>query len=99
MIRIPAPKTITVGGKTFEVVQTDHLMLREGYQGTCCFSDLRIELEQGLCPTNKTETLLHESIEAINKAWLAGNLGHDDIDRLGEALLQLLQSLGIEIDW
>lgn len=96
---IPAPKTITIGGKTYKVRQNPHLCLLENAHGICLQSDLIIEVDEGLGPEMKTSTFLHEAVEAINKVWLANRLEHDDIDRLGEALLQLLNGLGVEIDW
>ena len=99
MVRIPAPKTITVGGKTFEVKQNPTVHLREGCTGLCVRSTLTIEIDSTILPEYKTTALLHEVIEAINDIWLDDSVTHSDINRLGEALLQLLQSLGVELDW
>jgi hypothetical protein len=98
-VKIPAPTSVQIGGKKLSVKIVPNLILTEGNCGSCCMGSLTIELDAGLPPSTKTETYLHECFEAINKVWMADSLSHDDIDRLGEALFQVLQELGIEIDW
>ena len=98
-MRIPAPKTITIGGKTFDVVLDDSLIALNSKAGEFDPHRETITIDSHLPPTSRTEVLLHESLEAINDIWLDESLAHGDINRLGEALLQLLNSLGVEIEW
>jgi hypothetical protein len=98
-MKIPAPTSVQIGGKTLAIKLVPNLILTEGNCGTCCMGAMTIEIDAGLLPDTKTETYLHECFEAINKVWMADSLSHDDIDRLGEALFQVLCELGIEINW
>ena len=96
---LPWPRTSQVGAKTITVMQVPNLIGTEGNCGSFCMGDLTIRIDAGLLPINKTETFIHEDLEAINKIWLSDSLTHEDINRLGEALTQVLGDMGIEIDW
>ena len=98
-ITIPAPETITVGGKTFAVKIDDSETSVRGRDGCCDFLTGAISIASHLPAPWKSSVLIHEIFEAINAIWLAESIDHDDIDRLGEAFYQSLTSMGIEIDW
>jgi len=97
--RIPAPTSITVGGKTFQVRIDDAQTVARGRDGCCDPLTESICIASHLPDPWKSSVLIHEIFEAINTIWLAEKMDHDDIDRLGEAFYQSLCSMGIEIDW
>ncbi len=98
-MRLPAPKSVQIGGNTLEVKMVPGLGVKTGDRGTCCLGTREIEIDSSMSSESKTVTLLHEFFEAINTVWMAGSICHDDIDRLGEAMYQVMGDMGIEIDW
>lgn len=98
-VTIPAPESVTIGGKTFTITLDAAQTVGQGKDGLCdCVSE-SICINPLLPTAWKSSTLIHEIFEAVNIIWLSESLHHDDIDRLGEAFYQALTSLGIEIDW
>jgi len=98
-IVIPAPETVTIGGKTFQVRVDDSETSARARDGCCDPITESICIASHLPGPWKSSTLIHEIMEAINTIWLADTMDHDDIDRLGEAFYQAMTSMGIEIDW
>jgi hypothetical protein len=96
---VPAPKTVTVGGKTFQVRIDDSQTVARGRDGVCDPLTESICICSHLPSAWKSSTYFHEIVEAVNTIWLAESLNHDDIDRLGEAIYQVFSDMGIEIDW
>jgi hypothetical protein len=96
---VPAPTSITVGGKTFQVRIDDSQTVARGRDGCCDPLTESICICSHLPSAWKSSTYFHEIVEAVNTIWLAEALNHDDIDRLGEAIYQVFTDMGIEIDW
>lgn len=98
-ITIPAPETVTIGGKTLRVIIDQATTSGRGRDGYMDPMTETIGIAPHLPGPWKSSTLIHEIMEAINTIWLAEKMDHDDIDRLGEAFYQAMTSMGIEIDW
>ncbi len=97
MIVIDIPKELPIGGRTARVVINPNFLADEGLGG--CYYDRETLIEIG--GHNKGEfgasVFLHEYIEAVNRIWLNRALGENEVNTIGEALLQLFKSLGIEL--
>lgn len=99
MVRIPAPKTLKVGGRPYTIVVEPNLGNRRGVDGLHSPQTLEIILDEKPLKILQTETLLHEWMEAVNIVSFNGGLDHDVLDRISQSALQLFGELGIEIDW
>ena len=87
------PTALTIASHPYRVVVIEDLRnaAGEGCWGTCDRTKLEIELDAdlGTMPTKALETLLHETLEALD-AHLALNLDHDTIRRLANGLMGAL---------
>ena len=97
--RIPAPKKIQVGAKTYKVKIVDDLARFEGSRGDVCHNRLEIKIEKRMIPSEKETTFWHEVMHSIDQVFLAHSVDEKSIDALANGLHQVLQGMGIEIDW
>jgi len=99
-ISIPAPKTVTIAGLTYDVRLTPHLAY-EGHpaRGLWKQAELAIDLEARGPGQLKTVSLLHEVIHGIDAAMCGGQLSDEVTEGLAHGLHQFLNGLGILIDW
>ena len=98
-MRIKRPKEFPVGGHIYKVQQEAKQVLHSHRWAEIDHVDQLVTIDPGLLESRKTQSLIHEDLEAINIIWLDGALSHDQIDALAEAFFQFFASLGIELDW
>ncbi len=98
-VMLPKPETIPIGGRPYSVKLEKDLGIRRGADGLHSPQTLELILDQKPIHLLITEALCHEWMEGVNITYFDGELDHSTIDRIGQAALQFLTGLGIEIDW
>lgn len=79
---------------TYKVILDKKLDFNDRTSAQCNFGSLIIKVCPDYPETRQQEGLMHEIIEAINYH-LSLKLDHDNIERLGEAIFQVLNDNGI----
>jgi hypothetical protein len=82
-------KLINIGGHKVSVFTDEHLLADRGNYAEWCYRDLSIVINGTSPPTVRKQSLLHETIEAINEIHEL-NLSHNKIKTLTSALFQVL---------
>lgn len=98
-VKIPRPKKIKVGGHEYKVVLDDSILLNEQRVGEVDHNNCIIRVHTPLAHDKAVVTFWHETVHAINYVFLDSKLVEADIAGLAEGLYQVLQGMGIEIDW
>ena len=98
--KIPQPKSIPVGGRRYEVMVCPKLLAEDDRHGVAEHILRHIRIASELSASCKEETFWHEVVEAINSVYLENNkIEHQQVSGIGQGVWQILQSLGIEIEW
>lgn len=93
------PKSIKVGGHTYEIVFNDNLWMNEGNIGQSHHNTRqRIEIEPKLHPDQIGCTFLHEVTHAINRVYNNNQLGESDVNAISEGIFQVLSDIGIKFE-
>jgi len=82
------PDCIHVGPLSYKVTSEPHIAAEDGHYGECNHRRLTISIDSGAHPDRQRQTLVHESLEAINDQYSVG-LSHDQIERLEGPLFAL----------
>lgn len=98
-MKIPAPTEIQVGAVHYTIQLVDDLHRFDALRGEVCHNRLIIRLEKRMIPIEKTATLWHEIIHAVDQIWLSHSMADSQVDALANGLHQVLEGMGIEIDW
>ena len=90
------PKTIKVGGHTYQVVFTEGLWMKEGNIGVSHHNTNQIiQIDPKIHPEQIGCTFWHETIHAINRVYNNNQLGESDVDAISEGVFQVFSDLGI----
>ena len=93
------PRSIKVGGHTYQVEFMDGLWMREGNLGQCRHhTDQTIELDSALHPDQTAATFLHEMLHIVDRVYNKGSLGEDEVDAIAEGLYQAFSEMGITFE-
>lgn len=79
------PKTLKIGGKTYDVTVTENITLGSGCNGEILYNDLKINIRP-MARANMEACLIHEIMHGIHAN--LGYIEHDEkqIEELAEAL-------------
>lgn len=83
------PNSLKIGGLTVTVKEKSSLASNRDKFGEYSFMEQKITIDQSLPDSKKTETLLHEILEALN-GYLELGIPHDKLTVLGFSLHQVL---------
>ena len=92
------PKTIKVGGHTYEVVIDEHLWHNENLHGQVDYNNQVITLDTYGHPQQLSATFIHEVLHAIDRYFNNKALTEDEIDSMAEGLFQVLSDMGITFE-
>ena len=98
-MKIKIPTEIKCGAHIYHVHFDEKILLAKQYTGITEHDEFIIGIEPRLKSTNRDECLIHEILEVVKRIYSI-ELGHDDLDRMAEGLLDVLHnSFGLEFDW
>ena len=98
-MKIKVPKEIKVSSHTYTVCFAPHLRHDEGRYGVVNHRLQQVEIETSIPPSLRDQTLLHEVIHIIDRAYVCG-VGEEDVERIANGVAEFLRrNLGIELDW
>ena len=96
MIKVKVPREVKIGSFVYKVKLEEDLSMTQGNVGEHRPHFMEIVIDERT--KNKTPVFLHECIHAICYNYTMGIID-DDIDRLSHGMAELLQSIGVELDW
>ena len=98
MIKVDVTKGIHVGGFIYEVKMDDeaykHLNCANDY-GHCDSRNKIIRINKMDSDIEKSETFIHEMMEAIKKIYLTEDLDHATLSHIGVGIHQVMEGLGV----
>jgi hypothetical protein len=97
MVKVKVPRKIKIGSYEYDVVFKPHLKTDDNLMGFMNKRTSKIELDPDDGSTLDT-TLLHEVVHLISFNYEV-NLDEDNTSRIANGIAELLQILGIELDW
>jgi len=95
---IKVPRTIRIGGHQYTIVFSQGVSDAGDY-GRVNHRTLTIELAPERPMSQKAASLIHEILHIINNVYNNRHCEEDDLDALAEGFNQVLEALGIELDW
>lgn len=81
------PKTVKIGGHTIKV---EIKKLRGGIDGESDTSTNTISIEEGLPPSQRGATFIHEALHMMNATWSEYREGHIFLESLSQQIYQFL---------
>lgn len=95
-MKIKPPSKIKIGSYVYKVKLEKDLIVMQGNIGEHRPHKLEIVVDE--CARSKTPALIHEVVHAICDNYCV-KLDDADTDRLAHGFTELLDNLGIKIDW
>ena len=92
------PKSIKVGGHTYEVVIDKDLWHEENCHGIAIYASHIIRVDPYGHPEVVAQAFLHEVLHVIDKHFDNKALTEDEIDSMAEGLFQVLSDMGITFE-
>ena len=93
------PQQIEIGGKSWGIkVERQTSLSHQSANGQNDLDHLEILIVADH-PEVRAEMFLHEWMEGVNHVWLDRVLEHNQVNAIGEALLQLFKQLGISLEF
>ena len=92
------PKTVKVGGHTYEIKYASDLVRDDNQLGVMCWQRGEMLLESRQSESSLATTFLHEMLHAIDRHYNSRRLSEEDTDRLSEGLFQALSDMGISFE-
>lgn len=89
------PAFLKIGGLEVSVEQSTSLAVARDKFGEYSFMEQKITLDSNLPESKKTETLMHEILEALN-GYLQLEMPHDKLSALSFALHQVMRENKLE---
>jgi Zn-dependent peptidase ImmA (M78 family) len=81
---------VKIGSKTYSVIEKEIVLLdNEAQFGLIDYQNNVIEIKKDQQKDTKLQTLCHELIHAISQEYSC-SLSHDDVDRLGNGIAQII---------
>ena len=95
---IKVPKTIKAGGHTYTILFSTELNDRNEWGATNHRTQI-IEINMTRPVSQVATSLIHEVLHCVNHVYYGSQLEVRGIEQFSEGLYQILEQLGIELDW
>jgi len=97
-MKVKIPETLKCGSITYQFKQVEGLLIERDRAGEYRPHQSEIVIDRKLSKQAKTATLIHEYLHAVDRNY---HIGFDDdtMDRIANGMAELLECLGIEIEW
>ena len=92
------PKSIKVGGHTYEVKLRHNLVRDTGDRGCVTWRTQLIEIDDNMVPSITATTFIHEVIHVADKHFNNDELCENATNALAEGLNQVLSDMGITFE-
>jgi len=96
-MKIKVPKSIRIGAHNYSVAYRENMKLDDNWRGACNQRTAEILIDP-IGGETINRSFLHEVTHMIDFNYEI-NLHEDDVSRLAHGIAELLESLGIELDW
>jgi len=97
-MNIKVPKKLKCGSQVYKMKQVDDLIIEQGNVGEQRPHTGYIVIDKRLQKQRKTDVLIHEYLHAVDQNYLL-NFDDNTIDRVAHGMAELLQCLGIVLEW
>lgn len=98
MMIIKVPESIKVGGHTFAIAFSSDAM-DDGHFAKFNLKRQRIELDTSLVVSMRAAALIHEILHAVDFVYTNHHCEESAIEALAQGIYQVMEQLGIELDW
>ncbi len=98
-MKVNISKGFDLGNFHYEVESgaiTEKQLEADACYGKCDNLNKVIRLTTNFSQDQRSNTFIHECIEAVNAVYCNSKLKHDEINNLGNGLAQILKSLNVE---
>ena len=105
MTVVKVPSEVRIGGVVYTIRLRRQLNADHGAQGRCVYNPARIDIDAGLIPSQKANTLIHEFMHVLQNSLGWHDLPKDeqpkeaDVGAMASAWAELFAKLGIEFDF